>query len=336
MAKLFYDNDADLSLIEGSTVAIIGYGSQGHAHALNAHESGMKVVVGLHEGSKSREKVVADGLEVFSVADATAQADIVMVLVPDTKQAAIYTESIADNLKDGAMLMFAHGFNIHFKQIVAPESVDVTMVAPKSPGHRVRETYQDGAGTPGLVAVAQDSTGKAHGRALAYAKAIGCTRAGVIETTFQEETETDLFGEQVVLCGGATALIRASFETLVKAGYQPEVAYFECLHELKLIVDLLYEGGLSYMWYSVSNTAEYGGYVVGDAFEDALKEEMAGVLSRIQSGEFAENWIKENQDGLPNFSARRQSEHDLLIEKVGEDLRDMMPFLNAKKIKQGS
>ncbi|GAB5492534.1 MAG: ketol-acid reductoisomerase [Phototrophicaceae bacterium] len=336
MAKLFYDNDADLSLIEGSTIAIIGYGSQGHAHALNAHESGMKVVVGLHEGSKSREKVVADGLEVFSVADATAQADIVMVLIPDTKQAAVYTESIADNLKDGAMLMFAHGFNVHFKQIVPPESVDVTMVAPKSPGHRVRETYQDGAGTPGLVAVAQDSTGNAHARALAYAKAIGCTRAGVIETTFQEETETDLFGEQVVLCGGATALIRASFETLVKAGYQPEVAYFECLHELKLIVDLLYEGGLSYMWYSVSNTAEYGGYVVGDAFEDALKEEMAGVLSRIQSGEFAENWIKENQEGLPNFSVRRQSEHDLLIEKVGEDLRDMMPFLNAKKIKQSS
>lgn len=336
MAKLYYDNDADLSLIEGSTIAIIGYGSQGHAHALNAHESGMKVVVGLHEDSKSREKVVADGLEVFSVAEATAQADIVMILIPDTKQAAVYHAEIESNLKDGAMLMFAHGFNIHFKQIVPPETVDVTMVAPKSPGHRVRETYQDGAGTPGLVAVEQDSTGNAHARALAYAKAIGCTRAGVIETTFKEETETDLFGEQVVLCGGATALIRASFETLVKAGYQPEVAYFECLHELKLIVDLLYEGGLSYMWYSVSNTAEYGGYVVGDAFEDALKEEMAGVLSRIQSGEFAENWIKENEEGLPNFSQRRKNEHDLLIEKVGEDLRDMMPFLNAKKIKQES
>lgn len=336
MAKLFYDNDADLSLLEGSTIAVIGYGSQGHAHALNAKESGMKVVVGLHEGSKSREKVVADGLEVFSVAEATSGADVVMMLVPDTKQAAIYDEHIAPNLKEGAMLMFAHGFNIHFKQIVPPESIDVTMVAPKSPGHRVRETYQDGAGVPGLVAVEQDGTGNAHARALAYAKAIGCTRAGVIETTFKEETETDLFGEQVVLCGGATALIRASFETLVKAGYQPEVAYFECLHELKLIVDLLYEGGLSYMWYSVSNTAEYGGYVVGDLFENALKEEMDGVLSRIQSGEFAENWIKENKEGLPNFSKRRQNEHDLLIEQVGEELREMMPFLNDKKIKQSS
>lgn len=336
MAKLYYDNDADLSLLEGSTIAVIGYGSQGHAHALNAHESGMKVVVGLHEGSKSREKVVADGLEVYTVAEASAMADVVMVLIPDTKQAAVYNEHIADNLKDGAMLMFAHGFNIHFEQIVPKDTVDVTMVAPKSPGHRVRETYQDGAGVPGLVAVAQDGTGNAHARALAYAKAIGCTRAGVIETTFKEETETDLFGEQVVLCGGATALVRASFETLVKAGYQPEIAYFETLHELKLIVDLLYEGGLSYMWYSVSNTAEYGGYVVGDAFENQLKEEMAGVLSRIQSGEFAKNWIKENEEGLPNFSQRRKNEHDLLIEKVGEELREMMPFLNDKKIKQES
>lgn len=336
MAKLYYDNDADISLLEGKTIAIIGYGSQGHAHALNAHDSGMKVVVGLHTNSKSREKVTSDGLEVYSVADATKQADVVMILIPDTKQAAVYSEHVAPNLKDGAMLMFAHGFNIHFEQIVPPDTVDVAMVAPKSPGHRVRETYQDGAGTPGLIAVQQDATGNAHARALAYAKAIGCTRAGVIETTFKEETETDLFGEQVVLCGGATALIRASFETLVKAGYQPEVAYFECLHELKLIVDLLYEGGLSYMWYSVSNTAEYGGYVVGDEFENALKEEMAGVLSRIQSGEFAKNWIKENQDGLPNFATRRKNEHDLLIEKVGEDLREMMPFLADKKIKQES
>ncbi|MEL6527126.1 MAG: ketol-acid reductoisomerase, partial [Chloroflexota bacterium] len=259
MATLYYDNDADLSVLEGSTIAVIGYGSQGHAHALNAHDSGMKVVVGLHEGSKSRDKVTADGLEVYSVAEATAQADVVMILIPDTKQAAVYEEHVAPNLKDGAMLMFAHGFNIHFDQIVPPETVDVAMVAPKSPGHRVRETYQDGAGVPGLIAVEKDATGNAKARALAYARAIGCTRAGVIETTFKEETETDLFGEQVVLCGGVTALIRASFETLVKAGYQPEVAYFECLHELKLIVDLLYEGGLSYMWYSVSNTAEYDG-----------------------------------------------------------------------------
>ncbi|MEM9951944.1 MAG: ketol-acid reductoisomerase [Chloroflexota bacterium] len=336
MAKLYYDNDADLSLLEGKTIAVIGYGSQGHAHALNAHDSGMKVVVGLHEGSKSRDKVVADGLEVFNVGDAVAQADVVMILIPDTKQASVYEADVAPNLKDGAMLMFAHGFNIHFKQIVPKDTVDVAMVAPKSPGHRVRETYQDGAGVPGLIAVEQDASGDAHARALAYAKAIGCTRAGVIETSFREETETDLFGEQVVLCGGATALIRASFETLVKAGYQPEVAYFECLHELKLIVDLLYEGGLSYMWYSVSNTAEYGGYVVGDEFENALKEEMAGVLSRIQSGEFAEKWIQENKEGLPNFSQRRKNEHDLLIEKVGEDLREMMPFLNDKKIKQES
>ncbi|MEL6309074.1 MAG: ketol-acid reductoisomerase [Chloroflexota bacterium] len=336
MATLYYDNDADLSVLEGSTIAVIGYGSQGHAHALNAHDSGMKVVVGLHEGSKSRDKVTADGLEVYSVAEATAQADVVMILIPDTKQAAVYEEHVAPNLKDGAMLMFAHGFNIHFDQIVPPETVDVAMVAPKSPGHRVRETYQDGAGVPGLIAVEKDATGNAKARALAYARAIGCTRAGVIETTFKEETETDLFGEQVVLCGGVTALIRASFETLVKAGYQPEVAYFECLHELKLIVDLLYEGGLSYMWYSVSNTAEYGGYTIGDEFENALKEEMAGVLSRIQNGEFAQNWIKENEDGLPNFAERRQTEHDLLIEKVGEELREMMPFLNDKKIKQQS
>ena len=334
MAKLFYDKDADLSVLEGKTIAVIGYGSQGHAHALNAKDSGMKVVIGLHDGSRSKAKAEADGLEVFSVADATAQADVVMVLIPDTKQAKVYSEEIAPNLKDGAMLMFAHGFNIHFKQIVPPETVDVAMVAPKSPGHRVREVYTEGAGTPGLLAVEQDATGDAKAKALAYARAIGCTRAGVIETTFKEETETDLFGEQVVLCGGVTALIRASFETLVKAGYQPEVAYFECLHELKLIVDLLYEGGLSYMWYSVSNTAEQGGYVVGDMFEDALKEEMAGVLERIQNGQFANEWIAENEAGLPKFLDRRKREHDLMIEQVGAELRDMMPFLKAKRIKQ--
>ena len=334
MATLYYDKDADLSLLDGKTIAVIGYGSQGHAHALNARDNGQEVIIGLHSGSKSKAKAEADGLQVFTVAEATTRSDIVMLLIPDTRQAAVYEEHIAPNLKDGAMLMFAHGFNIHFKEIVPPASVDVSMVAPKAPGHRVREVFTEGAGTPGLVAVEQDATGNANAMALAYAKAIGCTRAGVIETTFKEETETDLFGEQVVLCGGVTALIRASFEILVKAGYQPEVAYFECLHELKLIVDLLYEGGLSYMWYSVSNTAEQGGYVIGDQFEATVKEEMAGVLQRIQNGEFARQWIDENKQGRPNFNARRQREHDLLIEQVGADLRQMMPFLDAKNIKQ--
>ena len=334
MAKLYYDQDADLTLLDGKTIAVIGYGSQGHAHALNARDNGQDVIIGLHAGSQSKAKAEADGLKVFTVADATKQADLVMILIPDTRQAAVYDEYIAPNLKDGAMMMFAHGFNIHFNEIVPPNNVDVAMVAPKAPGHRVREVFTEGAGTPGLVAIEQDASGNATALTLAYAKAIGCTRAGVIETTFKEETETDLFGEQVVLCGGVTALIRASFETLVKAGYQPEVAYFECLHELKLIVDLLYEGGLSYMWYSVSNTAEHGGYVVGDQFEESVKEEMAGVLQRIQNGEFAREWIDENRQGRPNFNARRQSEHDLLIEKVGADLRQMMPFLDAKNIKQ--
>ena len=334
MATLYYDSDADLSLLAGKTIAVIGYGSQGHAHALNARDSGQNVIVGLHEGSKSKAKAQADGLPVFTVAAAAKQADIVMILIPDTRQAEVYDQHIAPNLKDGAMLMFAHGFNIHFKEIVPPKSVDVSMIAPKAPGHRVREVFVEGAGTPGLIAVEQDATGQATALALAYAKAIGCTRAGVIETTFKEETETDLFGEQVVLCGGVTALVRASFETLVKAGYQPEVAYFECLHELKLIVDLLYEGGLSYMWYSVSNTAEHGGYVIGDQFEETVKEEMAGVLQRVQNGEFAKDWIQENRQGRPNFNRRRQREHDLLIEQVGAELRQMMPFLDAKNIKQ--
>ncbi len=334
MATLYYDKDADLSLLNGKTIAVIGYGSQGHAHALNARDSGAQVVVGLHEGSSSRAKAEADGLSVMSVADATKAADIVMVLIPDTKQAAVYAESIGPNLKPGSMLMFAHGFNIHFGEIKPPAEVDVAMVAPKAPGHRVREVFKDGGGTPGLLAVHQDATGQARAVALAYARAIGCTRAGVIETTFKEETETDLFGEQTILCGGVTALIRAAFETLVKAGYQPEVAYFECMHELKLIVDLLYQGGLSYMWYSVSDTAEYGGYVVGDQIEGMVKEELAGVLNRIQDGSFAQQWIAENKNGRPNFLPRRHQEHDLLIEKVGEELRDMMPFLNAKRIKQ--
>ena len=334
MATLYYDKDADLSLLNGKTIAIIGYGSQGHAHALNARDNGQEVIVGLHEGSRSKAKAEADGLQVFTVAEASKRADIVMLLIPDTRQGEVYSQHIEPNLKDGAMLMFAHGFNIHFKEIVPPATVDVAMIAPKAPGHRVREVFTEGAGTPGLIAIEQDATGNAKALGLAYAKAIGCTRAGVIETTFKEETETDLFGEQVVLCGGVTALIRASFETLVKAGYQPEIAYFECLHELKLIVDLLYEGGLSYMWYSVSNTAEQGGYVIGDQFEESVKEEMAGVLQRIQNGEFARDWIEENKQGRPKFNARRQREHDLLIEKVGADLRQMMPFLDAKNIKQ--
>ena len=334
MAKMFYDKDGDLSLLNGKTVAIIGYGSQGHAHALNAKDSGVKVIVGLHAGSKSAEKAKADGLEVLSVADAVKQADVVMILIPDTKQAEVYASEVGPNLKPGSMLMFAHGFNIHYNQIKPPANVDVTMVAPKAPGHRVREVFTEGGGTPGLLAVHQDATGNAHALGMAYAKAIGCARAGVIETTFKEETETDLFGEQTILCGGVTGLIRAAFETLVKAGYQPEVAYFECMHELKLIVDLLYQGGLSYMWYSVSDTAEYGGYVVGDQVEGMVKEEFAGVLSRIQDGTFAKEWIAEVKNGRPNFIPRRNREHNLLIEEVGANLRDMMPFLHAKRIKQ--
>ena len=335
MAKIYYDQDADPALLEGRTIAIIGYGSQGHAHALNARDNGAEVIVGLYEGSRSREKAEADGLSVYSVAEASARADIINMLLPDTRQAQVYGESIAANLRPGKMLLFAHGFNIHFGTIVPPAEVDVAMIAPKAPGHRVREIFGEGAGVPGLLAIHQDASGQAKEKALAYAYAIGCTRAGVIETSFQEETETDLFGEQVILCGGVTALVRAAFETLVKAGYQPEIAYFECLHELKLIVDLMYEGGLSYMWYSVSNTAEQGGYQIGDRFEDLVKEEMAGVLQRIQNGGFAKDWIAENEQGLPNFLPRRQREHDLLLEDVGARLRDMMPFLHAKRIKQG-
>jgi len=335
MATLFYDKDADLGLLRGKTVAIIGYGSQGHAHALNLKESGVQVVVGLQENSKSRAKAAADGLEVLSVADAAKRADFVMILVPDHLQKKVYEQDIAAHLQPGNTLMFAHGFNIRYGQITPPEGVDVSMVAPKAPGHRVREVYKDGGGVPGLVAVERDCTGNAKANALAYARGIGCTRAGVIETTFKEETETDLFGEQVVLCGGVAGLIRSSFETLVKAGYQPEIAYFECLHELKLIVDLIYQGGLSYMWYSVSDTAEYGGYVSGARIvPDGIKEEMSGILTEIQDGTFAKKWIEENETGRPYFRNRRKEEHDLLIEKVGKDLRGMMPFLNAKEIKQ--
>lgn len=333
MATLYYDNDADLSYLEGKTVAIIGYGSQGHAHALNLHDSGVNVVVGLYEGSRSWAKAEADGLTVMTVADATAEADVVMILLPDTVQPEVYQNNIAPNLKEGDTLMFAHGFNIRYGQIKPPAFVDVSMIAPKAPGHRVRELYVEGAGTPGLLAVEQDHSGHAKEQALAYARALGCTRAGVIETTFSEETETDLFGEQVVLCGGVTGLIKAGFETLVKAGYQPEIAYFEVLHELKLIVDLIYQGGMSYMWYSVSDTAEHGGYTGGERLvTEETQGEMRQMLDEIQSGEYARKWIEENKNGRPWFNEARQREQALMIEKVGAELREMMPFLNAKRV----
>ncbi len=333
MAKLYYDNDADLSYLENKTVAVIGYGSQGHAHALNLRDSGVDVIVGLYEGSKSWPKAEADGLTVKTVADATAAADVVMILLPDTVQPGVYTQSIAPNLKPGDTLMFAHGFNIRFEQIKPPDFVDVSMVAPKAPGHRVRELYVEGAGTPGLVAVAQDASGHAKEQALAYARALGCTRAGVIETTFAEETETDLFGEQVVLCGGVTALVKAGFETLVKAGYQPEIAYFEVLHELKLIVDLMYQGGMSYMWYSVSDTAEHGGYTGSTRLiTEETQGEMKQMLEEIRNGEYARKWIAENKSGRDWFNAARDKERGLLIEQVGAELREMMPFLDAKQV----
>ncbi len=331
MAKLYYDQDANMSYLDGKTVAVIGYGSQGHAHALNLRDSGVNVIVGLYEGSRSWAKAEADGVTVKSVTDAAQAADVVMMLIPDTLQAKVYTESIAPHLKPGDTLMFAHGFNIRFGQIQPPAFVDVSMVAPKAPGHRVRELYVEGAGTPALVAIEQDASGHAKEQALAYARALGCTRAGVIETTFAEETETDLFGEQAVLCGGVTALVKAGFETLVKAGYQPEIAYFEVLHELKLIVDLMYQGGMSYMWYSVSDTAEHGGYTGGQRLiTEETSGEMWRMLEEIRDGTYAEKWMAENRAGRPQFGKMRQAEQDLLIEKVGAELRSMMPFLNAK------
>ncbi len=332
MAKLYYDRDADPSFLAGKTVAVIGYGSQGHAHALNLRDSGVTVLVGLRPGSGSSDGAEAQGLTVLPVAEAAAAADVVMVLAPDTEQPALYREQIAPHLSAGDTLMFAHGFNIRYGQIEPPKGVDVSMVAPKAPGHRVREVFSEGAGTPGLVAVAQDASGHAWGTALAYARAIGCTRAGVIGTTFAEETETDLFGEQAVLCGGVSALIRGGFDTLVKAGYQPEIAYFECLHELKLIVDLIYQGGLSYMWYSVSDTAEHGGYEGGEQIVDAeVKKRMERMLKEIQHGDYARRWMDENAQGRPEFSARRAREHAHPIEEVGRRLRAMMPFLEARE-----
>jgi ketol-acid reductoisomerase len=332
MATLYYESDADPTLIAGRKVAILGYGSQGHAHAQNLMESGVDVRVALREGSLSRTKAQEAGLRVTSLADAAAEADVIMILLPDTEQKAAYDEFVAPNLNDGDMLMFAHGFNIRFGQIVPPAGVDVTMVAPKGPGHLVRRTYTEGGGVPSLVAVHQDATGKARDLALSYAHALGATRAGVLDTTFDEETETDLFGEQVVLCGGLTALVTAGFETLVNAGYQPESAYFECLHELKLIVDLMYEQGIAGMRYSISDTAEYGDLTRGPrVIDDAVRATMQGILDDIRSGAFAEEWIAENKAGRPNFQALREAGKAHQIESVGAELRGMMPFISAGK-----
>ncbi|MBA2848900.1 ketol-acid reductoisomerase [Thermosulfuriphilus ammonigenes] len=326
--KIYYEQDADLSLLEGKKIAVLGFGSQGHAHAQNLRDSGLEVIVGQRPGSKNYERAVAAGFKPVSAAEACAAADVIVVLVPDQVQPILYEEAIRPNLKPGKMLMFAHGFNIHFGQIVPPEDIDVTMVAPKGPGHLVRREYERGAGVPALVAVYQDATGKALDRALAYAKGIGAARAGVIETTFQEETETDLFGEQCVLCGGVSALIKAGFETLVEAGYQPEIAYFECCHELKLIVDLIYEGGLAFMRYSISDTAEYGDLTRGPrVIGPAVKEEMKRILEEIRSGQFAREWILENQAQRPVMKALRRREAEHQLEEVGAKLRAMMPWL---------
>ena len=333
MAKMFYEKDTNLGLLQGKKVAVIGFGSQGHAHALNLHESGVDVVVGLYEGSKSWDKVKEAGLEVATTAEAAKKADIIMILVPDEKQAKLYREEIAPYLEEGNALVFAHGFNIHFKQIVPPSNVDVFMIAPKGPGHMVRRTYTEGSGVPCLIAVEQDYSGKAKDLALAYANGIGGARAGVLETTFKDETETDLFGEQAVLCGGVTALIKAGFETLVEAGYAPENAYFECMHEMKLIVDLMYQGGMAAMRYSISDTAEYGDYVTGSRIiTDETKKEMKQVLTEIQDGTFAKKWLLENQVGRPTFNAMRRKEAEHPIEKVGKELREMMSWIDTKKL----
>lgn len=333
MAKMFYEKDTNLNLLKGKKVAIIGYGSQGHAHALNLHESGIDVVVGLYEGSKSVNRAKEAGLEVLSVSEASKVADIIMILVPDEKQSKLYKEEIVPNLEPGNALAFAHGFNIHYNQIVPPSDVDVFMVAPKGPGHMVRRTYTEGSGVPCLIAVYQDATGNARDLALAYSNGIGGARAGVLETTFKDETETDLFGEQAVLCGGCTALIKAGFETLVEAGYAPENAYFECLHEMKLIVDLLYQGGMSMMRYSISDTAEYGDYVVGNRIvTEETKKEMKKVLNEIQDGTFARNWLTENMVGRPHFNAMRRIEKEHQIETVGKELREMMSWIDNKEL----
>lgn len=330
MARIYYDKDANLNLLKGKKIAVIGFGSQGHAHAQNLRDSGCEVVVASREGGEGWESAQKAGFEVVNAGEAARIADIIVMLAPDISQPQIYRESIAKGLSAGKMLMFAHGFNIHFGQIVPPSDIDVTMIAPKCPGHMLRRLYAEGLGAPALIAIHQDASGKAKDIALAYAKGIGCTRAGVLETTFAEETETDLFGEQTVLCGGVSALIKAGFEVLVEAGYQPEVAYFECLHELKLIVDLIYQGGLSYMRYSVSDTAEYGDYTRGPrVIDDLVKDEMRQILAEIQSGSFAREWILENQAGRPVYNALKRMEAEHEIEVVGKQLRSMMPWLKA-------
>ena len=331
MAEMYYNDDADLSLIADKPIGIIGYGSQGHAHALNLKDSGLDVSVGLYEGSRSWSKAEAEGLKVGLAADIAEASDVIMMLIPDHTASESYNESVLPHLNTGKTLMFAHGFNIHYKAIVPPDSVDVSMVAPKAPGHRMREVFTRGSGVPGLLAIHQDVTGNARGIGLAYAKGVGCTRAGVLDTTFKEETETDLFGEQAVLCGGVTALIKAAFETLVEAGYQPESAYFECMHELKLIVDLLYEGGMEYMRYSVSDTAEYGDYSRGPVVVDeSVKANMKKVLEGVQDGTFAREWIAENDEGRPRFNRLRKENAEHPIEAVGKELRGMMSFLQDK------
>ena len=335
MATMFYDKDADIQLIRSRKVAVMGYGSQGHAHALNLKDSGVDVIVGLPSTSKSVEKARAAGLTVKTIAEAAQWADVIMILLPDQHQAKVYDAEIKPHLTAGKMLMFAHGFAVRFSWIVPPKDVDVTMIAPKAPGHRVREVFTEGGGTPALLAVHQDFTGNGRATALAYARGIGCTRAGVIETTFAEETETDLFGEQAVLCGGTSALVKAGFETLIEAGYQPEIAYFECMHELKLIVDLMYRGGLAYMRHSVSETAEYGDYMAGSRIvTDETKATMRQILKEIQSGEFAKNWIQENETGCVNFKAMQERDRNHPVEIVGSKLRDMMPFLDPVKLPQ--
>ena len=337
MAKTYHDQDADLSIIQHKKVAIIGYGSQGHAHALNLKDSGVEVRVGLPATSKSIDKAKKAGLEVNTVSDAAAWADVIMILTPDHSQGDTYKNDIAQHLKPGKTLMFAHGFNIRFGTIDPPKDIDVSLVAPKAPGHRVREVFTEGGGVPGLVAIHQDASGNALKQALSYAKGIGCTRAGVVETTFTEETETDLFGEQAVLCGGASALVKAGFETLVNAGYQPEIAYFECLHELKLIVDLMYRGGLAYMRYSISDTAEYGDYTAGPRIvTDATRAEMKKLLTEIQNGTFAKKWIEENKTGRKHFDETRKIEAKHPIEEVGAKLRAAMPFLDPVTVKDNT
>ncbi len=331
MATIYYEKDVQPDIIKDLKVGIIGYGSQGHAHALNLHDSGVNVRVGLHEGSKSKAKAKEAGLVVETVAELTKWADVLMFCTPDVPMGDIYRESVAPNVHAGQTLLFAHGFNIHYKLISPPAEINVAMVAPKGPGHRLRAEYVNGAGMPALVAVQQDATGNAKQIAMSYAWGIGSAKAGILETTFKEETETDLFGEQAVLCGGLSDLIKAGFNTLVEAGYQPEAAYFECLHETKLIVDLLYEGGLDYMRYSISDTAEWGDYTAGPkVINEASKEAMKGILKDIQDGTFAKDWIEENKNGRPRMTAYRQAESGLLLEKVGKELRALMPFINAK------